>query len=246
MLDFEARRRNRLRIHLLLRRKLVGRAIRSVPFLAASSLAAASVPPYVALSMLLVFALSELLFSVSKWDLGLRIWYRPRHPSGRHVTLTSYLDEAFPELDYSGGYTMRDVALAELALRLELDKKVDQRYGFRSLREVPQEGRAAYARFVAEDPDGYRRAFAEAELQLQEEAVADGLAKFAEIVRVGTAGDATRPADAVRAARYAAESVCEVFRLIGPPPPGIGNPSTGGGGGVPDSGAGVSSSGRRG
>ncbi|MCX5559439.1 hypothetical protein [Streptomyces sp. NBC_00038] len=162
------------------------------------------------------------------------------------MTLASFLDEAFPEVDYSSGYTMRDVAVAELSLRLELDKKLDHRYRFLSLREVPQEGRVAYARFVAEDPDGYRRAFAEAELQLQEEAVIDGLARFAEIVRAGTAADGIQPTDAVQAARYAAESVYEVFRLIGPPPPGIGNLPVGGGGGVPDSGAGVPSGGRRG
>lgn len=107
--------------------------------------------------------------------------------------------------------------------------------------------REEYGRAVALDSSGYQERLEEAETGLvEEDEAASGIEAIQEMLGgVREEVHLTSPG-ARQAVAYTASSVLEVFRLIGPPPPGVSGPAPGEGGDAPDSGAGIPQGGRRG
>ncbi|MEV0117671.1 hypothetical protein AB0H77_31285 [Streptomyces sp. NPDC050844] len=106
--------------------------------------------------------------------------------------------------------------------------------------------RKEYGSAVTVDPSGYQERLGEAEAELAQVEATSGIETISEMLGAArTQLDPTSP-EARQAMAYTASSVLDVFRLIGPPPPGVSDPPDDGGGDIPDSGAGVPRGGRRG
>ncbi|MCX5604910.1 hypothetical protein OOK29_42980 [Streptomyces phaeochromogenes] len=106
--------------------------------------------------------------------------------------------------------------------------------------------RAEYREYLNADPAGYQQRLTAAQSEIENEETEEGIEQLSELLEgERVAPDPTHP-ESRHAMNYTASSVMEVFRLIGPPPPGITGPPDEGDGGVPDSGAGIPSGGRRG
>ncbi|WP_405542749.1 hypothetical protein OG478_13685 [Streptomyces phaeochromogenes] len=106
--------------------------------------------------------------------------------------------------------------------------------------------RVEYRESLSADPLGYQERLDAAQLEIQNDEAEEGIEDLSVLLGASSGAlDPTSP-ESRHAMDYAASSVVEVFRLIGPPPPGIGDQAEDSDGGVPDPGAGVPSGGRRG
>lgn len=106
--------------------------------------------------------------------------------------------------------------------------------------------RREYRKSLSADPAGYQERLAAAQSEIENEEAEEGIEELGALLGAARESlDPTSP-ESRHAVDYAGSSVLEVFRMIGPPPPGIYGPPGSGDGGVPDSGADIPSGGRRG
>lgn len=105
--------------------------------------------------------------------------------------------------------------------------------------------RSDYERSILLDPTGYEERLREAGAELDSEEAASGIEELSVMLGGSSLLPNPESESSQRAMSYAGMSVLEVFRLLGPPPPGTRGPRDDGGGGV-GPGAGVPSGGRRG
>ncbi|MDV7215220.1 hypothetical protein [Streptomyces prunicolor] len=106
--------------------------------------------------------------------------------------------------------------------------------------------RSDYQRSILLDPAGYEERLRVADAELDSAEAASGIEELTAMLGGASLPPTLDSGSSQHAMNYAGMSVLEVFRLLGPPPPGIRGPRDDGEGGVPGPGAGVPSGGRRG
>ncbi|MEU9899665.1 hypothetical protein ACIBCS_42245 [Streptomyces phaeochromogenes] len=105
--------------------------------------------------------------------------------------------------------------------------------------------RSDYRKFLSADSVNYQERIEAAQAEIEDEEAEAGIEELRVLLGASSSTLDPNSPESRQAMNYAGFSVIEVFRMIGPPPPGTSGPPCGGGG-VPDSGADIPTGGRRG